>query len=532
MSRLIPANIAQYRFLTMEALLNFWADFKTPLIETWRSVDNSLLGADSPLLLHPQSEADSPRHQRDSEDGRSYTEESDEERQSEAEPSRDQTQFTDRGTNTEESDGTPHYQTDPSHSGLSEWEEEAARQSVMLVFEEEIQDAYTDGPGCLIEAHDGVKPCIALTISSDLSAKIQKMVISKRNFEAEKVRAKARSEAVKKFSSELRTAKVKHQSRIASEEARQSVPDEEKSDKISSLRQELEMLELLSENMTAVKTNIELNLSARADGLAAAQAAVSAYLEDAFVYAQLSEPDAGASPEPVPEYDLQEEYQTLRDQMEEINGGPPARQTLDTSDDHLRANKPVQTPAQEAMLQASTDLWHARERLQQAQNRFHARDEIRRDEYQQNIELEEAGQPTLDVSNEAFDCRWVKCITDMTRELIEAEDAVEQAKIAAREAGLPCEDDRQSSCFADDADDGPDGPFRSGDPDTSEHVAAEPRVLDWFDSLVEAGDAEFMGAAEVDDWDYSEAGMSDSLSMVAQGSDRRRIDKWQQVCRT
>ncbi|KJX95666.1 hypothetical protein TI39_contig4099g00020 [Zymoseptoria brevis] len=515
----------------MEALLNLWADFKPTLIETWRSVDNSLLGADSPLLLHPQSEADSPRHQHDSEDGRSYAEESDEERQSEAESPRDQTQFIDRGTNTEESDGTPHERTDPGHSGLSEWEEEEARQSVMLVFEEEIQDAYTDGPGCLIEAHDGVKPCIALTISSDLSAKIQKVIMSKREFEAEKVRAKARSEAVKKFSSELRTAKVKHQSRIASEEARQSVSDEEKSDKISSLRQELEMLELLSENMTAVKTNIELNLSARADGLAAAQAAVSAYLEDAFVYAQLSKPDAGASPEPVPEYDLQEEYQTLRDQMEEINGGPPAPQTLDTSDDHLRANKPVQTPAQEAMLHASTDLWHARERLREAQYRFESRDEIRREEYQQNIELEESGQPTLDISNEDFDCRWVKCITDMTRELIEAESAVEQAKIAAREAGLPCEDDGQSSCFADDADDGPDGPFRSGDPDTSEHVAAEPRVLDWFDSLVEAGDSEFMEAADVDDWECSEAGMSDSLSMVAQGSDRRRIDKWQQACR-
>lgn len=60
-----------------------------------------------------------------------------------------------------------------------------------------------------------------------------------------------------------------------------------------------------------------------------------------------------------------------------------------------------------------------------------------------------------------------------------------------------------------------------------------PTVRKWLSKVPEGGETGSVGdyaQLEADEWDAEEVGISDSVSLVAEGRQRSRIDRWQDAC--
>lgn len=75
----------------------------------------------------------------------------------------------------------------------------------------------------------------------------------------------------------------------------------------------------------------------------------------------------------------------------------------------------------------------------------------------------------------------------------------------------------------------------SNDPDvdTISTSTPSPTVRKWLSKVPEGGEAESVGEEthmEADEWDAEEVGISDSVSLVGEGRQRSKIDRWQDAC--
>jgi hypothetical protein len=124
--------------------------------------------------------------------------------------------------------------------------------------------------------------------------------------------------------------------------------------------------------------------------------------------------------------------------------------------------------------------------------------------------------------------RWVQKIQELTRELIEAESALSTARAAAGEGGVDVHMSDGTSGFGDDPDDG----YRMSMEQAMISSVPSPKIKDWMSGIPEVASPSFKEhAEEADEWEAEEVEMCDSVSMIAQDAgERRRIDKWRQVC--
>jgi hypothetical protein len=134
----------------------------------------------------------------------------------------------------------------------------------------------------------------------------------------------------------------------------------------------------------------------------------------------------------------------------------------------------------------------------------------------------------MDASPEDFDLRWVQKIQELTREIIEAESALSAAKAAAVDGGIDVPMDDRASGFVDDVADG----YRMSMEQAMIGSVPSPKIKDWISGIPEVASPSFNEHSnEADDWEAEDVEISDSVSMVAQDAgERRRIDKWRQVC--
>ncbi|KAK6425348.1 hypothetical protein LTR81_002376 [Elasticomyces elasticus] len=128
-------------------------------------------------------------------------------------------------------------------------------------------------------------------------------------------------------------------------------------------------------------------------------------------------------------------------------------------------------------------------------------------------------------SSLAFDHGQLHTTRRLARQFIEAEEGVEAAKAAAVAAGVQVPGSDIESGFVDDVEDG----YLISSEDEYADTVDRKRIEAWL-GLVPECDTDEISEVDIDDWDTRSAGMSDSLSMVADGAERRRIDKWRAVC--
>ena len=383
-------------------------------------------------------------------------------------------------------------------------------------------DDYTDGPVRMVIASDGIKHCGALLMTFELSQKLQKAFRAQRDY------AKAETKAVDTDEINLRfRAKLKAQ--IARNEYRMTnLLDEDQGEvgaECADLQAQLATLNHMLEEAKGDYQRSASNLQTRADILREIQARAIAASEEAFVYAMLIEPETDEPDTPIEDKDLDLEFRRAHEGL-----------SHDCDDDMVPASpvglvkefvEPKQLTEQEqAVNDVKETFWSIHRRLQEARYAFDHREAERARELYANQVAAERGEPTTDASPDDFDARWLRKIQELTRDLVDASVAFGEAKAAVREAGIDIALDDQTSGFADDADDG----YRMSFEQEQITSVPSPRVRNWLSAVPENAAADLEDATEVDQWDAKEVDISDSVSLVAEGSNRTKIDKWRKVC--
>ena len=116
---------------------------------------------------------------------------------------------------------------------------------------------------------------------------------------------------------------------------------------------------------------------------------------------------------------------------------------------------------------------------------------------------------------------------DLAKNLNEAEDAWEKARVRAKALGVLSNNSYQESNFVDDAEDG----YRlSQDPSGKVIKPAHGTIEVWADGVAQGETGDDGPMPDVDDWDTETIGPYDSVSVVAEPRQRTRIDRWRSLC--
>ncbi|KAK3674037.1 hypothetical protein LTR78_006240 [Recurvomyces mirabilis] len=162
------------------------------------------------------------------------------------------------------------------------------------------------------------------------------------------------------------------------------------------------------------------------------------------------------------------------------------------------------------------DYFSARRRLDSMENTFDSRDQRFEDEVEERHRKLQAG---LEVESQlAFDMRQLQEYRGMTQQVIESEQILEAVKAAALAAGVQIVASEISSGFVDDV----HGGYASSS-------GGESAIERWMAKkpIDPTGKPD---EVEIDDWDARSVDLCDSASLVAEGSKRRRIDRWKIQC--
>lgn len=122
-----------------------------------------------------------------------------------------------------------------------------------------------------------------------------------------------------------------------------------------------------------------------------------------------------------------------------------------------------------------------------------------------------------------FDLKLVLDKQRLTRNLIEAEEDYEEAKAKAVREGIHLGDDDRSSGFVSLESDG----YRESQGNADDENLIPEQFLDWMVKIPDhASPDEPKEWPKVDEWESTSVEGWDSVSVVAKGSDRKRIDRW------
>jgi len=190
------------------------------------------------------------------------------------------------------------------------------------------------------------------------------------------------------------------------------------------------------------------------------------------------------------------------------------------------------SPEQKAIAALHEAYSDAQQRLHDARTAFDRRADTRAMEHHACDTAAERGEEPSDATPEAFDLRWFVLNDELTRELISAEAEVSEARAALIEGGGQLDERDRESGFADHASDG----YRMSHEEAwVSHAQSNPVVLAWLESLPNPGDMiptedDVNHEADIEDWDARSVDIEDSSSVVAEGTSRRRIDRWRNIC--
>jgi hypothetical protein len=394
-------------------------------------------------------------------------------------------------------------------------DEQSVREDMYVRILDEAEDDYTAGPSRLVLAPDGIRDdCPALLVTLELSGLVQQAIYAERRYaQAERL------ELDQGFQLMNLESAVSREIRAHEYHLERDGSDESASSKHSTAAdKELENLRLMLENIEQRKRTAAAQLTTEAMYLHDCHKALAACLEESFTVAELVQPEEENEPGEVALLDLQEEYHAFCQQLREMEEGSQASSVaaLDVKGNtYLLAPEQVFTPEEKLQAELKINLFAARKRLEDANHEFQKREVTR--------QLE---QQTTDEDKQSFDVRWVQRISNITRELIDAEEALSTARAAALDGGLRLVTEYQTSGFGDEDDDG----YRMSLENDWIVTAQSSNINEWVNQINEKTPSEVDSIPDTDEWDAKSVEGHDSGSVVDYGSDRKRIDAWQQDC--
>ncbi|PPJ55391.1 hypothetical protein CBER1_02717 [Cercospora berteroae] len=421
--------------------------------------------------------------------------------------------------------------------------EQEIRNSRYCTFEpEESPEDYTDGPCRWTFGNDGVRDCAVLLVPYYLSQKIQEVASEQRQYTQKEGQITEQLAEIAAFLSAVRVEIRVHKFKIEEDAGSGEQHDEGSDDAKASLANELQIMQEMLEEKEAQKVELEGKLRRLGDYLRESYTELMRDLDEAFTVAKLLEQHEQIEL-PVEHLDLQEQYQKYcaRNQETGVNQLATPLPAIDTSRDFLMNRPPTPTHEQERIHALQQAAQQAIARFEAARQAYELRTLDQEQERAFNHDAWRNGTHPVDVDTAAFDARWLWLNHTITRELIEAEEAVRAARRAAKAGGLDVLSMAPSLFPSEGFETHPaDGKCWSGS-DLSEFngeraisTSARPRVLEWlgmvgdeFESVHECPAME----VDVDEWAAREVELWDSASLTEERAEKRKlIDKWQQMC--
>ncbi|KAK4554908.1 hypothetical protein LTR86_008056 [Recurvomyces mirabilis] len=399
--------------------------------------------------------------------------------------------------------------------------EQVIRDTLYVTSEGEDPADYTAGPARIICAHDGILHCPALLLTYDFSQATQTAVRTERDFARAQRIATRRLEVATNFELDIECEIANHQSRITSLAEQENVGEQ-----IAALQSEIAALEAMHQNSITEREIIRAGLDSQATYLREVQSQMSAYLEQAFVVGALLEPEEERPDTAIPDLDLQEKYRLFQESQHQ-DGDVAAFVPLDTNIEHLQA--PPLSAEEQAVQDLRDAYWTAHERLQYARAAFDSRADTRAFEEHEREKMLQHGEPVEDATIEEFDKRWFMRNHELTREVIDAEAALREAKIAMLDARIDFQVDDLQSGFGDRGSNGYPMQHEQAMIDS----APRPKITQWLDALPEKAGTPLKDEFNGDEWETEtrSVGIDDSASAVPEDPvHKERIAKWRRLC--
>ncbi|KAF2491134.1 hypothetical protein BU16DRAFT_566047 [Lophium mytilinum] len=389
--------------------------------------------------------------------------------------------------------------------------------AVGCFFGEEEENDYTSGPAKMVVVNDGANASAALLLSYDLSKKIQDAVMGDRVLQELGLQIDQQRSNINAREQDLRYTilridrkierlelKFKKASKLTDEQVRET---EEHRAAISDLEKQRADLELedhdLRERWEAAQQRQQM-----------LQREVNVIMEDVFVKCQLLPPQESFDGSQMEPFDGEgsDQFPDAPEGLEFENHLGEIPQAQNVTDDY-----------QDVAMQASTNLEHRKGDLIRAQRSF--------DTYQTGYDASlqqylstQINRPIIDSQTE-HDLLHLQRGRTLTRRLIDAEEALEAAEIAAKAARCPT-NYFQESHFGDGTDDG----YRESQEAAIAAQVDRKKIEAWLAKEPANGDmrrpSEAKTEPEVDEWSVDEEKPFDSVSVLAEGSRRKKIDKW------
>ena len=353
---------------------------------------------------------------------------------------------------------------------------------------------YTGGPSRIIVTSDGTQDCLALLLTRDVVTSINKLLsgASKVNRLEEKIDA---------LDTEITFAEISLKQYPSLIEALPEMPG--KGDEEAKIRTKIEETKEQSQKASSSKEAFEGTLYREKLNLA--------YLRD----------------------EMQELFQRVLSESGLLEVGQERLEmaeidTRSVDNAEPRCSK-FSTESLETLISADElnrrvthdELETSRELFHSLKDQFENREAFYDSEFREYQEAVEEGSCVLPQSE--FDRIFVRNMSRLTRALINAETAYESAKARARALRVIGNGFEQESDFADHEDDG----YReSYEADMA--AGADRCFIDrWMEVTEKSEDQEDDPLIdETDHWDARTVEISDSISLVAEGRDRVRIDRW------
>jgi len=355
---------------------------------------------------------------------------------------------------------------------------------------------YTDGPSKIIMTNDGAKDCLALVLTRDMVTKMNEILLGT-------CKVNRLEDRVDELQREVNRATIFLEQSLA--EIKALPASESKSDEEAKIRQEMKETDERLQRALGRKERTEENLHSEKRNLSFSRDEIQEVFHRVLSESQLVEEEATAARED-----------------EESNKTEAASQRSGIS----RNSNETWISIDELNRKATYEEVEAtRQYLQSLQDDFDGRQNFYDNEFRDYQEAVEEGACMLPQSE--FDRIHIGNIQRLTTGLIDAEAAYEDGMARARALDIIGNEFEQESDFVDQADDG----YR--DSHEAEMAAGVDRffINAWMDATADSEDQEDKPEiGTTDNWDAESIGISDSISMVAEGRRRVKIDRWRETC--
>ena len=364
---------------------------------------------------------------------------------------------------------------------------------------------FTEGPSRFIIAKDGSKDCVALLVNETFLDKLRDLFQENRDVSA--------------LEGPLTHAKIDikniERSMQRAQDSLEAAESEEQAEKYQKLieQQTSELLKIrhwkdkLEKEQNLVKGNLELSRNH-----------TQWVLETAMREVDLLEQE-----KPLPAIVLQDrEVEYTKGEAEVPEHAMPAHSPAVSVASH---HEDVAVSEEELQRKAAYDKFID---LSQLLHTLQTNFDDQQNNYRRNLaefhQRAEAG--TTQMSRSDFD-RWtVQYGQQLTRALIDAENAFEQARERARDLGAICSTDDQQSCYGTEYEESwPEN--KIADFNTS----CDWRFVEgWMDNIADSANQADIEPVEIDEWEAEEVEVNDSISAIDNEDYRQDIDRYQRMC--